>query len=98
MRPGDRLIKDSSSVITRGFDWTAYLAALGSGVLISSSTYAVSPAGLTMAAPGIVTGSLKTVVTLSAGVEGALYTLTNQIVTSTGVTEERSITVRVRQL
>ena len=96
-RPGATINKDPSSVEPQGFDWTDYLAELGAGVTISTSTWAVTPTGLTVAAGSIVTGSLKTQTTLSSGTVGVLYTVTNQIITSTSVTDERSFFVRVAQ-
>lgn len=96
LRPGDLIVKDPSAELERGFDWTLYLASLGSGVTISTSTYAVSPSGLTLSSAGIVTGSLKTVVTLTGGTDGTVYTVTNHIVTNTSMTDERSIQVLVQ--
>ena len=94
--------KDPSSIEPQGLDWTDYLAELGSGVTISTSTWSVSTitgdaAPLTLSAPTIVTGDLKTQVTLTAGTLGFKYTLTNRIVTSSSVQDERSFRVLVVQ-
>jgi hypothetical protein len=73
-------------------DWTN---GLNSGATISASTWVVT--GLTNAADTIVTGSLKTTIRLSGGVDGNDYTCTNTVTTSDGETLERSGVVQVRQ-
>lgn len=92
-RPGDQIQKDPASIEPQGVDWTDYLAELST--TISSSTYAVSPSGLTLSGATIAAGNLKTQVTLSGGTLGIKYTVTNQIMTATGVTDERSFDVLV---
>lgn len=100
-KPGDLIAKDPSSDEPQGFDWTAYLAELGAGVTIVTSTWTVtgSDASLSTHDPSIVTGSLKTQVYLSGGTPGALYVVANKIVTNsaTPVTDERSFNVQVDQ-
>lgn len=101
-RPGDLIVKDPSSIEPQGVDWTDYLADLGSGVTIATSTWTVSTitgdtAPLALSGAGIVTGSLKTQVTVTAGTEGYRYTVVNHIVTNTGVEDDRSFYVLVQQ-
>lgn len=86
-----------------GFDWTAYLAEISVTETIATSSWAISngdvdsaPATvLTTANDSIVTGSLKTQVQLNAGTRGMKYTLTNSIVTSSGVHDDRSMRVLI---
>ena len=101
-RPGDLILHDPSAVEPEGFDWTVYLAELGVGVTISTSTWVVSTivgdaSPMTLSSPAIVPGNLKTQVTLNAGTVGSKYTLTNHITTSTAVQDERSFQVLVVQ-
>lgn len=97
--PGDLIIKDPSSIEPQGFDWTDYLAEFATTELIVTSTWTVSgpDAVLTTSSPSIVTGSLKTQVLLSAGTVGRKYTVTNQIVTTSSYTDDRSFVVLVQQ-
>ena len=100
--PGDLILKDPASTEPQGFDWTLWLAELGAGVTISTSTWAVSTivgdaAPLTVDDETIVAGSLKTQVTLEAGSVGRRYTVTNHVTTSTSVEDERSFRVLVVQ-
>jgi|ERR1043165_5818373 len=92
-------VKDPAAVAPYGFDWTAYLAALGSTVTISTSTWAISGAdsSLTSANASIVTGSKQTQTFLSGGTLGLTYTVTNQIITSSSpaVTDERSFEILI---
>ena len=94
-------VKDPQATIPEGFDWTAYLAALGSAVTISTSTWAYTGAdtALTLANDSIVTGSLKTQVFLSAGTVGLTYVVTNHVTTSSSptVTDERSFELLIEQ-
>lgn len=99
-RPGDLITKDPSSDEPQGFDWTDYLAELGAGVVINTSTWTITGADtvLTKHDPTIVVGSLKTQVYLAAGTAEVRYTVTNRIVTnsSPAVTDERSFDVLVQ--
>lgn len=99
-RPGDLITKDPGSIDEpQGFDWTDYLAELGAGVGVSTSTWTVTgpDSALTTANPSIVTGNLKTKVTLTGGTLGATYQVTNRITTNTSpvVTDERSFYVLI---
>ena len=99
-KPGDLMIKDPSADEPQGFDWTLWLAELGSTVTISSSSWTIAGADsvLTQHDASIVTGGLKTQVYLAAGTAGKRYQVTNHIVTtsSPAVTDERSFQVLVQ--
>lgn len=100
MQTGSLVPKDpQASAWPKGIDWTDYLAEIGASETISTSTWAITGADavLTAASPSIVTGSKKTQIKLSAGTLGVRYTVTNTIVTSSGITDERSFTVLVEQ-
>ena len=98
---GDLVSKDPGSTEPFGIDWTDYLAELGEGVTISTSTWTISgqDSVLTSGNDSILSGSLKTQVFLAAGTLGGLYTVTNRITTSSSptVTDERSFLVLVEQ-
>jgi len=101
-RPGDLIQKDPASIEPQGFDWTTYLLELGVGVIVSTSTWAITTivgdaSPMTLSGAAILVGSLKTQVTLTAGSVGSKYTVTNHITTSTGVVDERSFKVLVVQ-
>ncbi len=100
-RAGQLIIKDPNSIEPQGFDWTDFLAELGVGVTIATSTWTVSgpDSVLTLANDSILSGSLRTKAFLSAGTLGARYTVTNRIVTnsSPSVTEDASFKVLVQQ-
>jgi hypothetical protein len=88
------IIKDPAAELDYGFDW-ATDGWLATGETVTTSTWTVA-AGLVQAASGISAGKVTTV-WLSGGVAGTDYTVTNRIVTSGGRTDERSLTIRVRQ-
>lgn len=88
--------KDPDSNEPRGLDWTRYLAAIGANETITTSTWVASAGTLTLNTPSIVTGSKKTQVRYAAGTAGETYIVTNRIVTSSGVIDDRSFNVRVK--
>ena len=67
-------------------DWTG---GLNSGATVSGSVWALSSSELTNVTDGIVSGSLKTTIKLSGGIEGQTYLCTNTITTSDGETRSR---------
>ncbi len=93
-KPGSLIIKDPSSDEPYGFDWTAWLAELGPGVLIQTQTLTITgpDAVLTKHDESIVTGGLKTQAYYAAGTAGRKYVVTNRVVTNSApaVTDERS--------
>ena len=98
-RPGDLILKDPSSDEPLGFDWTPWLAELGAGVTIATSTWTITgpDSALTKHNESKVGGDLKTQLYVAAGTIGATYTITNRVVTtsSPAVTDERSFRVCV---
>lgn len=93
--PGCQYLKDPDSIEPFGFDWTPWLTEISSSETIVSTMWAVTPSGLTLASPSVVTGGLKTQVKTSGGVVGTKYTLTNSIVTLSGYEDDRTFYVLV---
>lgn len=98
---GSLVTKDPDATAwPRGIDWTAYLANIADDETIASSSWSVSgkDAVLTIdgGSPSIVTGNLKTQARFSGGTRGVRYIVTNRIVTSSGVHDDRSFVVGVR--
>lgn len=101
MNTGDLVIKDpNSSAWPKGIDWTTYLAEIGVSETVSTSTWVITGPDTVLTASGasIVTGSLKTQVKLAAGTLGYRYTVTNSIITSSGVHDDRSFDVLIENL
>jgi hypothetical protein len=95
---GDLISKDpQASAWPKGIDYTNYLAKLDTAETIATSTWAVTgaDASLTTSASSIVIGSKKTQVKLSGGTVGLTYTVTNSIITSSGVHDDRSFDVLI---
>jgi hypothetical protein len=84
--------KDPSAVLDYGFDWSDWLTSAG-GDTISTSTWTATT-GITIASSSIASG--VTIAWLSGGTAGSDYTLTNRIVTAGARTDERSMTIIVR--
>jgi hypothetical protein len=77
-------VKDPGATLDYAVDWSAlYLA----GQTIIGSAWAVTPPGVTVAASIIDAG--KTVATLSGGVAGLVYHITNRVNFSDGRSDER---------
>ena len=93
------LEKDPQADEPWGLDYTPWLAELGPGVVIATSTWAITgtDSALTMHDPSKVGGDLKTQIYLAAGTLGAQYTVTNHIVTNSSppVVTERSLVVKI---
>jgi hypothetical protein len=97
-RDGLTFTKDPDSNEPRGLDWTLYLEAIDDDETIVSSSWSVDPTGeLTLNSASIVTGGKKTQVRYADGDAGETYTVTNRITTSSGVIDDRSFLVRVRE-
>lgn len=98
-RPGSLILKDPASDEPYTFDWTNYLAELGSGVVIQTSTITITgpDSALTKHDESIVTGDLKTRAFYAAGTPGRKYTVTNRVVTNSSppVTDERSVQILI---
>lgn len=101
---GDSVTKDPADIVVFQFDWNTYN--LATGAEISSSNWAVAAITPTDAVvptldnASILTGNRKTQVRVTGGTVGAVYTLTNTIVTneSPAQTKERSIRLLLEQL
>lgn len=83
-------IKDPNAVLDYGFDWSSWLA---TGETISTSTWVV-PTGITKDSDSKTTTT--TTIWLSGGTDGENYDVVNRIVTSAGRTDDRAITIKVR--
>lgn len=82
--------KDPSSILDYGVDWTDWL----DGDTISTSSWSVSPSGLT-AISNTRNGGVTTV-WLSGGTVGQTYQVTNTIVTAAGRTDQRTLLVAIQ--
>jgi hypothetical protein len=88
-------VKDPDAVIDYAVDWSAgYLA----GQEVAQSLWTVAPAeagGVTVEAATQTAG--KTVATLSGGIAGHVYHITNMVRFSDGRSDERTLVVRVEE-
>jgi len=88
-------VKDPAAVVDYTVDWSSgYLA----GDTLTSSGFSVVPAetgGLTVDTE--THDGTTASVTLSGGVAGHVYRVTNQITTTAGYTDERSLTIRIAE-
>lgn len=82
--------KDPDATLDWHFDWSSWLA---SGETISTSTFICS-AGIVVSSTSATT--TNTTIWLSGGRPGQPYRITNRVVTNQGRTDDRSITVRVK--
>jgi len=86
-------VKDPGATIDYSVDWSAgYLG----GQTITGSTWTVAPTGsgaISVGASAIAAG--KTVATLSGGLPGLLYRITNRVIFSDGRSDERTLALRV---
>jgi hypothetical protein len=83
-------VKDPDAVLDYAVDWAAWLGT----DTIATSTWTV-PTGLTKTTD-TKTATLATV-WLSGGTDGSDYQVANKIVTAGGRTDERTLTIKVRQ-
>ena len=96
-----RFTKDPQAVLDYKFDWKALTNDTGSSdwlatsETISSKTVTAS-SGITVDSSSITDTNTSVTVWLSGGTVGVEYTVTCQIVTSAGRTDERTITIRVQ--
>ena len=81
-------VKDPNAVLDFEFDWSQWLSA---GEVITASTMFPSP-GITLNSSAF--ASTNATAWLSGGTASNPYTLTNEITTSDGRTDERTITIR----
>jgi hypothetical protein len=101
---GDLILKDPADIAVYAFDWgTAHLA---TAVTITTSTFAVTairPSAATIptitdsgSGLGIQTGSRSTKVKVTGGTLGALYELSNTIVTNETPAQTKNRMVRLK--
>lgn len=81
---------DSANVLDFSIDWATNIPT----DTIATSTWTLTPAGMTAATPSVV-GKVTTI-WLSGGTTGTTYAVVNRIVTAGGRTIERTIHVRVK--
>jgi hypothetical protein len=87
-------LKDPQSRVDYAIDWAGYL----DGQVVAESAWSVTPAeagGVAVEAAAF--DLARTAATLSAGVTGHVYTVSNRVTFSDGRSDERSITLRVEQ-
>ena len=88
-------LKDPQSRVDYGIDWGAgYLA----GQTIAGSSWSVVPqeaGGVAVDAAGFT--ATRTAATLSGGLAGRVYSISNHVTLSGGRSDDRSITLRVEQ-
>jgi hypothetical protein len=95
------LVKDPNAVLDYKFDWKALTNGSGpsdwlaAGETISTITITAA-SGLTVNSSSITDTSTSATVWLSGGTAGTEYTLACKITTSAGRTDERTITISVR--
>jgi hypothetical protein len=90
------LLKDPEAVLDYAIDWGAQY--LDQGDLLADSSWSVDPdepGGVSIAGSGF-SDKISTV-TAASGVPGRLYRLANKVLTQSGRTDERSITLRVEK-
>lgn len=88
--------KDPSAILNYTLDWSEWLP---TGQTISTSTWAVSTISGDAAPVTTVTTSnsgTTTIVKLSGGTAGNLYTITNTITTSGSLTDRRHFRIKVK--
>ena len=93
----NRMVKTSAEVERIGLDYTNILANdIQSSDTLSTSAWASSPSGLTLASDTIDQSSTRATVLVSGGTDAIDYTLTNTVVTAAGRTLVGKYVVRVR--
>jgi hypothetical protein len=85
--------KDPQADKDYGIDWTDMLA---DGETITTAAWAVSPAGPTLSDESILDGVCT--VWIAGGTVDTAYALTCTITTSRGMIDERTVTIKVKQL
>lgn len=83
--------QDPADRVDYGFDYTPWL----DGDTISTSSWSVYPAGITVSNP--TSSDTKTTVWLTGGTDGGVHRLTNHIVTTAGREKDQGFTVIVKE-
>jgi len=88
-------VKDPAAVVDYTVDWGAgYL----SGETVSASAFSIEPVETGgLAVDAAASDGQTASVTLSGGLAGHTYRVTNHITTSGGRTDERSLTIRIME-
>lgn len=87
-------VKDPDAIKAFAVDWTDWLNEVSPQDTISTSTW-TAESGITIDGN---TNNTKTAwVTLSGGVAGVTYNVTNEITTANGSTDQRTIKIIVRE-
>lgn len=107
-RAGDLVVKDPDSDEPYGFDWSDFIAELGAGSAIASSSWTITgpdatltkhdtSTSITALIDGVTVTGHFTQLYLTGGTVGRRYTVTNRIVTNNTppVTDDRSFSVSV---
>jgi hypothetical protein len=98
----DRIIKDPNAVLDYKFDWKPLTNGSGdsdwlaAAETISSATITITPSGLTKDSQSITDTNTSVTVWLSAGTAEVDYEVACKIVTNAGRTDERTMTIFVR--
>ena len=103
----NRWIKDPDEVLQYIFDWAPLANGNGDSnwldqtaspkeIISSQTTTNVDSPGLTIVASSITDSSTSVTVKLSGGTVGQKYRILNQIITNTGQTAERTVTVHIK--
>lgn len=87
-----RYTKDPSAKLDYAIDWTAWLT---DGDTISTATWTV-PTGITEATPAPSLTDGKATIWLEGGTVGVSYPVVCHVVTAQGRTDDRTITIVVR--
>lgn len=85
--------KDPDAVLDWKFDWASWLA---DGETIVSHTVAADD-GITVDSSNVTDDDTSVTAWLSGGTDGTRYSVTCRVVTSAGRTDDRTITVYVRE-
>ncbi len=84
-------IKDPNAILDFGLDWSPWLGA----DTIATSVWTL-PAGITQQSASNTTTT--TTIWLSGGTAGTKYLVTNRITTAGGRTDDRTMTINVKEL
>lgn len=88
-------LKDPGASVDYAFDWNPWL---GGGGAIASSEWSILPAeagGLAKVSDGFTTG--RTTATMSGGLRGRIYRVSNKVTLADGRRDERTLAVRVEE-
>lgn len=90
----DIYLKDPAATLDYGIDWGA--GYLQDGESLSESSWSIFPSGGLAIDSEPPVSSTQATVFVTGGTVGHIYQLTNRIVTDQGRTDERSLTIRIK--